>query len=89
MVNITLQGGDVRQVAEGTTIDALCRDISMGLYRAACAATLDGKTVDLRTPLTADAEVAILTFDDEGGKRAYWHTASHRPLHRHGLLLRF
>ncbi len=77
MVNITLKGGDVRQVAEGTTIDALCRDISMGLYRAACAATLDGKTVDLRTPLTADAEVAILTFDDEGGKRAYWHTASH------------
>ncbi len=77
MVNITLKGGDVRQVAEGTTIDALCRDISMGLYRAACAATLNGKTVDLRTPLTADGEVAILTFDDEGGKKAYWHTASH------------
>ena len=77
MLNITLKGGDVRQVAEGTTIDALCRDISMGLYRAACAASLDGKTVDLRTPLTADCAVDILTFDDEAGKRAYWHTASH------------
>ena len=77
MLNITCKGGDIRQVAEGTTIDALCRDISMGLYRAACAAKLDGKTVDLRTPLTEDGAVDILTFDDEDGKKAYWHTTSH------------
>lgn len=44
MLHITCKGGDIRQVAEGTTIDALCRDISMGLYRAACAAKLNGKT---------------------------------------------
>ena len=69
MLNITCKGGDIRQVAEGTTIDALCRDISMGLYRAACAAKLNGKTVDLRTPLTEDGAVDILTFDDEDGKR--------------------
>ena len=74
---ITCKGGDIRQVAEGTTIDALCRDISMGLYRAACAAKLNGKTVDLRTPLTEDGAVDILTFDDEDGKKAYWHTTSH------------
>ena len=54
MLNITLKGGDVRQVAENTTVEALCRDISMGLYRAACAARVDGETVDLRTPLTRD-----------------------------------
>lgn len=77
MLNITLKGGDIRPVAEETTIDALCRDISMGLYRAACAASVDGKIVDLRTPLTADCAVDILTFDDEGGKKAYWHTTSH------------
>lgn len=77
MLNITCKGGDIRQVAEGTTIDALCRDISMGLYRAACAAKLNGKTVDLRTPLTEDGAVDILTFDDEDGKKAYWHTTSH------------
>ena len=77
MLNITCKGGDIRQVAEGTTIDALCRDISMGLYRVACAAKLNGKTVDLRTPLTEDGAVDILTFDDEDGKKAYWHTTSH------------
>lgn len=77
MLNITLKGGDVREVAENTTVDALCRDISMGLYRAACAARLNGKVVDLRTPLTSDATLDILTFDDIDGKKAYWHTTSH------------
>ena len=77
MLNITLKGGDSRQVAENTTVEALCRDISMGLYRAACAARVDGETVDLRTPLTKDCAVEILTFEDEDGRRAFRHTASH------------
>ncbi len=77
MLNITCKGGDVRQVEKGTTVEALCRDISMGLYRAACAARLNGKVVDLRTVLNEDAELEILTFDDEDGQKAYRHTASH------------
>ena len=77
MLKIKLKGGDVREVAEGTTLDALCRDISMGLYRNACAARVNGKVEDLRTPLQEDAEVEILTFDDHDGQKAYWHTASH------------
>ena len=77
MLNITLKGGDVRAVAENTTIEALCQEISMGLFRAACAARLDGQVVDLRTPLTADATLEILTFDDPDGQKAYRHTASH------------
>ncbi len=77
MLHMTLKGGDVREVTENTTIDALCRDISMGLYRAACAARLDGQVVDLRTPLTRDGALEILTFDDPDGKKAYWHTTSH------------
>ncbi|MGC7323261.1 threonine--tRNA ligase, partial [Mycobacteroides abscessus subsp. massiliense] len=32
---------------------------------------------DLRTPVTKDCELQILTFDDEEGKKAYWHTTSH------------
>ena len=77
MLKITLKGGDIREVAEGTTVDALCRDISMGLYRNACAARIDGAVADLRTPLTADCTVEILTFDDHDGQKAYWHTTSH------------
>ena len=77
MLQITLKNGDVKEVAENTTIDAFCRELSMGLYRAACAARLDGHVVDLRTPLTHDSALEILTFDDLDGKKAYWHTTSH------------
>ena len=77
MLTITLKGGDVREVAENTTVDTVCREISMGLYRAACAARVNGEVVDLRTPLTADCTLEILTFDDIDGKKAYWHTTSH------------
>ena len=77
MLQITLKNGDVKEVAENTTIDAFCRELSMGLYRAACAARLDGHVVDQRTPLTHDSALEILTFDDLDGKKAYWHTTSH------------
>ncbi len=77
MLNMTLKGGDVREVADNSTVDAVCRDISMGLYRAACAARVNGEVADLRTVLTADSTLDILTFDDIDGKKAYWHTTSH------------
>ncbi len=77
MLKITLPGDVIREVEPGTTIDALCRDISMGLYRNACAAYVDGKVADLRNELTADCAVSILTFDDLDGRKAYWHTVSH------------
>ncbi len=49
----------------------------MGLYRAACAARIDGKVADLRTVLDHDCTLEILTFADEEGQRAFNHTASH------------
>lgn len=76
MLNITLKDGSVRQT-EQTTVEAFCRELSMGLYRNACAARVNGAVVDLRSALTDDCTVEILTFDDPDGKRAYWHTASH------------
>ncbi len=77
MVNVTLKDGSVLQVERGTTADALAQRLSQGLARAACAAKLDGKVCDLRTPIENDCRAEILTFDSPEGKRAYWHTASH------------
>jgi len=61
----------------GVTVAEIAKSIGMGLYKAACAGKINGKTVDLRTEVNEDCAVEILTFDDEDGKRAYWHTASH------------
>ncbi len=76
MLNITLRDGSICQT-EQSTVEAFCRELSMGLFRNACAARLNGEVVDLRTPLTEDCSLEILTFDDPDGKKAYWHTTSH------------
>ena len=61
----------------GVTVAEIAKSIGMGLYKAACLGKIDGETVDLRTPVTRDCNVEILTFDSDEGKKAYWHTASH------------
>ena len=76
-MNITLKGDQVREFAGGMTAGEIAREISGGLYRAACAASIDGETVDLRTPISGDCALSILTFEDEEGRKAFWHTASH------------
>lgn len=49
----------------------------MGLYRNACVCRINGEVKDLRTVISDDAALEILTFDNEEGKRAFNHTASH------------
>ncbi len=77
MIQITLKDGTVKEYQEGISVADIAKDLSMGLYKAACAAKVNGAVCDLRTVLHANSEVEILTFDDPEGKKAFWHTASH------------
>ncbi len=77
MIKVTLKGGVVNEYENGITVAEIAKSISMGLYKAACACTVDGELKDLRTELNNDCKVNILTFDDEMGKKAFWHTTSH------------
>ena len=77
MSKVTLKGGQEREYASGTTALDVAKSLGAGLYKAACAAKIDGKVRDLRTPLEGDCTLEILTFDDEEGRRAFNHTASH------------
>ena len=76
MVKIDLKG-QVKEFESGITPAQVAKSIGMGLYKSACAARIDGKTCDLRTPSTEDCALEILTFEIEDGKKAYWHTTSH------------
>ena len=76
MLNINLKG-QLKEFEIGTTVADVAKSIGMGLYKAACAAKINGAVKDLRTALTEDCELEILTFDDEEGRKAYWHTMSH------------
>ena len=77
MINVTLKDGVVRQYEEGTSILEIAKSLGAGLYKAACLGMVNGEKCDLRTTLTEDCEVSILTFDDEDGKKAFNHTCSH------------
>ncbi len=76
MVKVILKG-DAKEFENGTTVAQIAKSIGAGLYKAACAGKIDGKVVDLRTPVTQDCELEILTFDNVDGKKPYWHTTSH------------
>ncbi len=77
MIQITLKDGTSKAYQEGISVAEVAKDLSMGLYKAACVAKVDGTVCDLRTVLDKDCRVEILGFDEPEGKKVFWHTASH------------
>ena len=77
MANITLKDGAVREVAEGTTVLDFVKSFSNSLAKKALACKIDGETKDLMTVIDGDHQVEILTFEDEDGRWALRHSASH------------
>ena len=77
MFQVTLKGGTVKEAAEGATPMSIAKELGAGLYKAACVAKINGEVCDLRTPVTGDCSLEILTFDSDEGRRAFNHTASH------------
>ncbi|MFL1677541.1 threonine--tRNA ligase [Paenibacillus dendritiformis] len=77
MVKVTLPDGALREYAQGTTLEEVAGSISSGLKKNALAGKLDGKMVDLATPIEHDAEVAIVTADSEEGLEVMRHSTAH------------
>ncbi len=77
MIKVTLKDGSILELQKGTSALDAAKAISMGLARNACAARINGANADLRTVLTEDCSLEILTFEDEYGRWAFRHTASH------------
>ena len=76
-MNITLKDGSVREYPAGTTVYDIAKDISAGLARNTYAGELNGEVVDIRTPVNEDSTLSLLGWDDEGGRHAFRHSASH------------
>lgn len=74
---IRLKDGSQKEYDQAMSVLDVAKDISEGLARNACAGEVNGETVDLRTVLEEDCDLQILTFQDEKGKLAFRHTASH------------
>lgn len=76
-MKITLKDGSSKEYAGSKSVFQIAADISEGLARAATAGEINGEVADLRTVVDKDCELNILTFQDEKGKGAFRHTASH------------
>ena len=76
-MKITLKDGSFKEYENSKSVIEIAADISEGLARVATAGEIDGEVVDLRTVVDKDCELNILTFNDEKGKGAFRHTASH------------
>lgn len=76
-MKITLKDGSVKEYQEAKTVYEIASDISEGLARVACAGEVNGAIVDLRTEISEDCELNIVTASDPEGLRVIRHTASH------------
>ncbi len=76
-ITITLPDGSTQSHPAGTTGREIAEGIGAGLARDALAIKVNGEVRDLDRPLEEDAEIAILTWDDEEGKETFWHSSAH------------
>ena len=77
MIKITLPDGSIKEFEKGTTPMEVAKSISEGLARNVISAKFNNTTVEVSTPLTTDGSLTLYTWNDEEGKKAFWHSSSH------------
>lgn len=76
-ITITFPDDSTKDFAKGTTPYDIAASISNSLRKKALAATWDGKTIGINTPLEDSGSLSILTFKDQEGKEIFWHSSAH------------
>ena len=77
MIKITLPDNSVREFEGDVTPLDVAKSISEGLARNTISAVVNGTQVEVTTPITTDSTVQLLTWNDDLGKKAFWHSSAH------------
>lgn len=77
MIKITLPDSSVKEFEAGVTPLDVAKSISEGLARNTISAIVNDKQVETTTPITTDSTVQLLTWNDDLGKKAFWHSSAH------------
>ncbi|SIQ81665.1 threonyl-tRNA synthetase [Chryseobacterium sp. RU37D] len=77
MIKITLPDNSVKEFEAGVTPLDVAKSISEGLARNTISAIVNDKQVETTTPITTDSTVQLLTWNDDLGKKAFWHSSAH------------
>jgi threonyl-tRNA synthetase len=76
-MNIQLPDGSMKEVPSGATIADVAASIGKRLAKDAIAGKIDGKTVDIYTPVPDGARVEIVTPATEDGRDVIRHSTAH------------
>lgn len=76
-IKVTFPDGAVREYERGTTVEEVAGSISQGLRKNAVVGKVNGKLVDLYTPLEEDAQLEIVTLDSADGLEVLRHSTAH------------
>jgi threonyl-tRNA synthetase len=77
MIKITLPDGSIKEYASKSTPLDVAKSISEGLARNIISAKFNENTVETTTPLTHDGSLVLFTWNDDEGKKAFWHSSAH------------
>ena len=77
MIKITLPDGSVKEFEKNSTPMDVAMSISQGLARNVISANFNGRKVEVTTPLTTDGDLVLYTWNDDEGKKTFWHSTSH------------
>lgn len=77
MIHITLPDGSVKEFQANVTPMDVAKSISEGLARNVISASFNGNTIETVTPLTTDGSLILYTWNNDEGKKAFWHSSAH------------
>jgi threonyl-tRNA synthetase len=77
MIKVTLKDGSIREFNDNTDVISIAKDISEGLARNVISAKFNNQTVETQSSLNSDGNIEFFTWDDDEGKKAFWHSSSH------------
>ncbi len=77
MINITLKDGSVKKFSKETSVISIAKDISEGLARNVISANFNDKVVEINSMINEDGKLEFYTWDNDEGKKAFWHSSSH------------
>ena len=77
MISITLKDGSKKEYKKNISVIDVAKDISEGFARNVIAASFNGIPVEISTKLNNDGSLELYTWEDNEGKKAFWHSSSH------------
>ena len=77
MIKITLPDGSIKEFTPSCTPMDVAKSISEGFARNVISANFNGITIETTTPLNTDGALILYTFNDDDGKKAFWHSSAH------------